>query len=137
MRRLLATAPLAFALAACAMMTTEPEPQVPEGNWLLPGTTWKLVELDGAPYAARATATLNSDGTISGQAPCNSFSATYSGHWPDISFNNTASTKMACPDLDQETAFFAAMRKVNHAEMLTDSMLLTGPDNTSLRFVRS
>ena len=43
---------------------------------------------------------------------------------------------MACPELDAENAFFAALGKVNHAEMLPDALMLTGPE-TSLRLVRA
>ena len=123
-----------LALAACAYATAETE--VPEGNWLLPGTSWKVVELDGAPFPATAVATLTEDGRITGQAPCNAYTADYEGHWPDISFKPVSRTRMACPELAAETAFFAAMEKVTHAEMLTDALLLTGPE-TSLRLVRA
>jgi heat shock protein HslJ len=123
-----------LALGACMM--TEPKPEVPEGNWLLPGTSWKLVALNGTPFAARATATLTEDGRITGQAPCNAFNASYAGRWPDLRFDAVASTRMACPDLAAETAFFAALDKVDHAELLQDALLLTGPDKTVLRFVR-
>ncbi|TPE48305.1 META domain-containing protein [Amaricoccus solimangrovi] len=131
-RRLIALA-APFAVAACVYAAEEPA--VPEGNWLLPGTSWKLVELDGAPFTANAVATLTEDGRIAGQAPCNTFSAEYGGHWPAITFTPTARTRRACPDLAAENAFFAALGKVNHGEMLEDSMLLTGPD-TRLRLVK-
>lgn len=124
----------ALALTGCVVASHETE--VPEGNWLLPGTTWKLVELNGEPFTAQATATLTPEGRVTGQAPCNAFNATYVGHWPDLRFNAVARTKMACPELAQETAFFAALNKVTHAEMLSDSMLLTGPDKTALRLIR-
>ena len=127
--------PLALlGLAACVM--SAPETEVPEGNWLLPGTTWKLVELGGAPYPASATATLTEDGRIVGQAPCNTYNAKYVGHWPDLSFEAVATTRATCPDLEVEQLFFATIDKVNHAELLSDSLLLTGPDGASLRFVR-
>lgn len=130
----LATPLACLGLAACVFSATETE--VPEGNWLLPGTTWKLVELGGAPYPATATATLTEDGRISGQAPCNSFNANYVGRWPDLSFESVATTRATCPEIEAEGRFFATMDRVNHAELLSDSLLLTGPDGASLRFVR-
>ena len=121
-------------LAACA--PAAPKSEVPEGNWLLPGTTWKLAELDGKPYPARAEATLTEDGRIAGQAPCNRFTADYVGRWPYLSFRLGPVTRMACPDLPAETAFFAALGKVNHAALDADGLLLTGPGEVSMRFAR-
>lgn len=121
-------------LAACAVpMGLETE--VPEGNWLLPGTTWRLVELNGAPAAA-TTVTLTEDGRIEGQGPCNRFTATYSGRWPDLTFQPAATTRMACPDLPAEQAFFAAIGEVDRAALDADGLNLTG-DGVSLRFVRA
>lgn len=117
------------------MVAAPPPPTVPQSAWILPGTSWKLVALDGKPYAARTVATLTDDGRINGQAPCNAFNATYTGRWPDLRFQPAAATRMACPDLAAETAFFAALAKVDHAAHDGDGLLLTGP-GTSLRFVR-
>lgn len=135
MKRALAALAAPYLLGACVVIAG-PTTEVPEGNWLLPGTSWKLVELDGAPFAANAVATLTEDGRIAGQAPCNAYNGDYEGHWPDLSFKPVARTRMACPDLEAENAYFAAMEKVNHAEMLSDGLLLTGPE-TRLRFVRA
>lgn len=123
------------ALGACVMVAPPPPTDVPQSAWILPGTSWKLVELDGKPYDARAVATLTDDGRITGQAPCNSFNASYTGHWPDLRFQPAATTRMACPDLAAESAFFGALAKVDHAAHDQGTLLLTGP-GTSLRFVR-
>jgi heat shock protein HslJ len=127
---------LAATLGIAACVYAAPETEVPEGNWLLPGTSWKLVELNGAPFTANAVATLTEDGRITGQAPCNAYTADYEGHWPNLTFEPTSRTRMACPELDAENAFFAALGKVSHAEMLPDALMLTGPE-TSLRLVRA
>ena len=132
-KTILAALALPLLLGACVVVAEQPE--VPEGNWLLPGTSWKVTEIDGKPFAANAVATLTEDGRIAGKAPCNNFNAGYSGHWPNISFQPAARTMMACPELPAEDAFFAAMEKVNHGEMLEDAMLLTGP-GTSIRLVK-
>lgn len=134
--RLPLAAAAALALAACAPSFPEEEAAAPAGNWLLPGTDWRLVELDGAPFAAQATATLTEDGRVVGQAPCNRFSASYAGRWPDLTFTPVAATRMACDDLAAETAFFASLGRVDHAAMGEDGLTLSGPDGTRLRFVR-
>lgn len=134
-----AVAAVALALlAACSPTAGAPEPDAgmaaSEGNWLLPGTDWRLVEMNGAP-AGGVTATLTEDGRVVGQAQCNGFVAPYSGRWPDLAFAPVASTRMACPDLAAETDFFAALGAVNHAAISDDGLALTGPGVT-LRFVR-
>jgi heat shock protein HslJ len=126
-------AALALLLAACA--PTAEETAAPEGGWLLPGTDWRLVELGGAPYPARVTATLNPDGTVTGEAPCNGFRAVYSGRWPDLTFEAVTTTRIACPDLAAETAFFAALEQVSRAAIGDDGLTFTGAGPV-LRFER-
>lgn len=126
-------------LAACAPAAPDAEPEgaaVTEGNWLLPGTDWRLVEMNGAPAGGGVTATLTEDGRVTGQAPCNRFTAPYSGRWPDLTFAPAAATRMACPELAAETAFFAALGAVTHAAIGDDGLTLTGPGGVALRFVR-
>lgn len=127
-----AVAPLL--LGACVVIA-QPTSEVPRDNWLLPGTSWKLVELNGAPFEANAVATLTEDGRITGQGPCNAFNAAFTGTWPDIGFEPIPRTRRACPEIAAEDAFLAAMERVNRGEMLEDAMLLTGPE-TSLRLVK-
>ncbi len=134
MRRL---AWLAVALAAACAPAVPPEPEVGAGNWLLPGTTWRLVELDGAPFAARATATLTPDGRVVGEAPCNAFRAEWTGRWPDIRFTPAAATRRACPDLEAEAAFFAALAATSRASLGENGLTLSGEGGRSLRFVRA
>lgn len=122
-----------LALSACVVVAP---PEVPQAGWILPGTSWKLTELDGKPFAARAVATLTEDGRIVGDGPCNAFTAAYSGHWPDLRFHPVANSRLSCPDIAAETAFFAALVKVEHGAHDGDALVFTGP-GASLRFVRA
>lgn len=131
-----AAALLLAALAPMACAPVAPPPEVPEGSWLLPGTSWRLTDLGGAPFPARVTATLTEDGRIAGQAPCNRFTAEYRGRWPDLSFEVGGVTRMTCPDQQAETAFFAELARVSHAALDADGLVLTGPDGALMRFVR-
>jgi heat shock protein HslJ len=107
------------------------------GNWLLPGTTWRLAAIDGRRFPAPVTVTLTTDGRIEGQAPCNRFTADYTGRWPDLTFDAVAATEMACDDLALEQAFFAAMSRVNRGEHTEDGIRFRAPDGTYLDFVRA
>lgn len=129
---LLAALPLA---AACAPPPADAPGGGPAG-WILPGTTWRLAELNGAPYPARLTASLTEDGRVIGEGPCNRFVAPYAGHWPDLSFSPAATTRMACADLAAENAAFAALGKANHGENGPDGLVLSGPGDVRLRFER-
>lgn len=125
-----------FALAVLGCAPVAPAPEVAEGNWLLPGTEWRLVALGGVPFTESVTATLTSDGRVTGAAPCNRFTAAYTGRWPDLSFSPVASTRRMCPDMEAETEFFAVLGRVNRAALGADGLVLTGPDDASLRFER-
>lgn len=59
---------------------------------------WWVVSIDGAPPAGRAGVTLDfeSDGRVSGQAPCNRFHAGYRIEADRITFSTGALTRMFC-----------------------------------------
>jgi heat shock protein HslJ len=106
------------------------------GNWLLPGTTWRLAAIDGRRFPAPVTVSLTTDGRIEGQAPCNRFTADYTGRWPDLTFDAVTATELACDDLALERAFFGAMGRVNRGEHTDDGIRFRTPDGTYLDFVR-
>jgi heat shock protein HslJ len=130
-----AAAALLAALAAAGCASAPVETAIPEGGWLLPGTSWTLVELDGAPYPARLTATLTADGRVVGEGPCNSFEAPYTGRWPDVAFT-VVSTERACADLAAETAAFETLGSVTRAERDGADILLLAPDGGAMRLRR-
>ena len=74
------------------------------------GTTWHLVELDGADFTARATLVFGENGAFSGDAPCNRYGGASTVPYPWFQAAQVFSTKRACADLDAETAFFASKR---------------------------
>ena len=83
----------------------------------LPGTSWQLVDLDGAEPVADAVPTLTFDeaGGVSGTTGCNTFNAEVSIDGNAVTFGPMATTRMACPDravTEQEQAFTAAMEDV-------------------------
>jgi heat shock protein HslJ len=82
-------------LSACA---SQPDPVS------LPGSSWKLVSYGPAgnqtPAAAGVATSLvfGTDGQVSGNLGCNSFSGSYEVKDGNLAFGPLASTLMACPD---------------------------------------
>ena len=112
-----------LALAACARAPVA-EPLV-----------YRLISLDGAPFAARATISFTQDGQIAGAAPCNSYGGVQVGRLPDFSASGLISTEMACQDLPAETAFFAALADMTRAEVTGQSVTLSNPAGRGMVFV--
>lgn len=72
---------------------------------------FRLIELDGAPFAARATIRFGEEGRVTGQAPCNRYFATQTLAYPWVNVENIGATRMACPDLDIEARFLPRSKR--------------------------
>ena len=95
---------------------------------------WRLIELNDQPFIAKATLTFPEEGRIAGSAPCNSYSGTMTVPYPWFEAGPIAATKRACPDLAEESAFFAALDAVTLSEVLGDTMILSNTDGLSMVF---
>jgi heat shock protein HslJ len=80
--------------------------------------TWQLVELNGTAFADTAILTFPARSKIVGNGPCKQF----------------VSTKMACPALAQETAFFDALSAASISEVHGDTMILSNPQGLTMVF---
>ena len=98
------------------------------------GKTWVLREIDNAPFSARATLAFPEPGQISGQGPCNGFSANLRVPYPWFDAENLVSTKTACPDLAQETRYFQSLDDMSLIEVLGDVMLLSNDAGRQMVF---
>ncbi|MDO9637875.1 MAG: META domain-containing protein [Pseudotabrizicola sp.] len=99
---------------------------------------WNLVAIDGAPFDATATIDLATPGRITGQGPCNRFSASYDGALPDMRPGPVVATRMACADLAAESTMFGALSQMVRAEVTgPDTLLLTGAKGGSMEFQRA
>lgn len=98
---------------------------------------WRLIALDGAPFAARATLTQPGPGRIAGQAPCNRYTGTLRAGPPGFAAGPFAVTRMFCEGaMEAEAAFLTALEAMTAAEVAGDRLLLTGPAGRSLTFLR-
>lgn len=115
---------VAFVLAGC---TTQPGSSSPAPT--LAGTSWTLVEIEGAPLARDAalepiSIAFDADGSrVSGYGGCNRFSGGYVVTDARLRFEPLAMTKMAClKGGDHETAFHQALASVTQWRIAGDTM---------------
>jgi heat shock protein HslJ len=87
--------------------------------------TWVLNTIDGAAFTARATISFPAEGSVTGQAPCNSFAAEQTAPYPWFSLSAARATRMACAELDQEQAFFTALSSMTLVEISGDVLILS------------
>ena len=126
MKRSLVLLAVAAAVSACAITSRE-------ATIDLPGTSWALVELDGAEPVADAAPTLAfaEDGTVSGSTGCNTFTGSVTIEGTALEFGPLATTRMACADPavnEQEQAFLLAIEGVNSYTIDEDGRLVLEGD---------
>jgi copper homeostasis protein (lipoprotein) len=103
-------------------------------------TYWKLVELYGKPIESRPDQRevhlrLRTDVKQAlGFAGCNQFKGAYELDGEKLRFHQVASTMMACPYLDEEQVFLAALEAVAGYEILGETLDLIGADGVVARF---
>ncbi len=98
------------------------------------GKTWTLAELDGAAFTQRASLTFPEPGKIAGAAPCNGFSGDMTAPYPWFEIGPLATTRMACPDMDAENRFFAALGDMTLSEVSGDTMILSNDSAREMVF---
>lgn len=98
---------------------------------------WALTEIDGATYAATATVTFPETGKIAGKAPCNTFSGKMDAPYPWFETGPLAATRMACPNLDAESAFLTALGEMSLSEVSGDTMILSNDTGREMVFKAS
>ncbi len=101
--------------------------------------TWDVIEIDGDPVVEGSAATFvfDPDGTLSGNASCNTYTAEYADDDGKLSIvGDIAITTRACvPDLDaQEAAFLEVLNDLDAYEIVAESTVLvvTSTDGTEV-----
>ncbi len=84
----------------------------PEGSWQMTGI--RQADAIVSPLSGtEITATFDEDGTVSGSAGCNTYTAAYTTNRGEIEITDPSSTKKACTEpegiMQQETAYLAAL----------------------------
>lgn len=86
---------------------------------------WTLQEINGTAFAAQVTLAFAPDGVVTGNAPCNSFSARQNAPYPWFELAEIKISKTACPALAQEQAFFNALSGMSLAEVAGEVLILS------------
>lgn len=97
-------------------------------------TLWQLRALDGADYAATAILQLDPDGRLSGRAPCNSFGGMATIAGTGFRTGPIRATRMACPELREEQAFFSALADMTAIQTDGETLSLSNAAGRSMVF---
>lgn len=95
---------------------------------------WQLQEIDGTPFPAEATLEFPEPGGIAGTAPCNRYSGALTAPYPWFALGPVMSTRRACPDLDAETRYFAALAAMEIAEVSGAVLVLSNEAGREMVF---
>lgn len=117
-----------FVLGACVADETV-------SGYALPEAEYHLEEIDGVPFSATATISFPEEGRVVGQAPCNRYFAAQTEFYPWFNVDAIGASRMACPDLDAEAAFFAALEAMTLAEVVDQTLILSTTDGRRMVFV--
>ena len=104
-------------------------------SFIEPTVEYYLIDLDGAPFDGTATISFPETGKVVGQAPCNRYFAAQTEPYPWFSLEGIGATRMACLDLNLESAFFAALEEMTLSEVSGDTLILSNTDGRQMVFV--
>jgi heat shock protein HslJ len=115
----------ALSLAACVSPAlSEPE---------IAGVDWHLVGVEGMEVDWTASIRFEGD-KVSGKAPCNRWFGTNSAALPAVAIQAIGATKMACPDLAAESAYFETLQAMQRVELDQGHLFLIGPEGRIVEF---
>lgn len=124
---------LSLALAAALSLAACVTPALSDDE--IEGVDWHLVGLEGQDIDWRATLRFE-DGKVGGKAPCNSWFGKTGATLPQVSIQAIGATRMACPDLKAESAYFEALQAMQRAELDQGHLYLIGPEGRIMEFAR-
>ncbi|WP_372570427.1 META domain-containing protein [Ruegeria jejuensis] len=96
--------------------------------------TWVLESIAGEPVTASSTLTFPETGQIAGKAPCNSYSGTPEAPYPWFEVTGLSATRMACPELEAEGTYFAALMAMTQSEVSGDVLILRNDQGYEMVF---
>ncbi len=105
----------------------------------LPGTSWRVEDIEGQGVLAEVDSTITFDGDdkVAGEGGCNRYFGPVQIEDNKIRFENLASTQMACPEeiMAQEQRFLQALSRANSYSFALGLLLIMDESGTPiLRF---
>jgi heat shock protein HslJ len=97
---------------------------------------WVLQSLNTKTVPAKITLTFPEKGQISGQAPCNHYSARQKAPLPWFEAGPIRATRRACDKLALEQSYFEALSSMTLIERKAGFLLLTNEKDQSLLFTQ-
>jgi len=101
----------------------------------LASVTWRLLAIGGKPVGVRTTLQIVDGSQISGAAACNRYSVTNNAELPALQPGPIRATRMACPWLAEEQAYFDALSQMTALRMEGETLVLTDPAGKRMEFV--
>lgn len=95
---------------------------------------WVLQEFNGQRFEASATLRFAEEGRIAGKGPCNSFNGKLSAPYPWFEIQDLNATRTACPGLEAEGTFFAALLTMSQSEVSGDVLILRNDSGQEMVF---
>ncbi len=87
---------------------------------------WTLGLIDGKPAGYNATLNLGTKGSMSGQGPCNSYTAGLKSDGKIFKPAMIASTRMACENMTAEASFFKILAAMTTMDQVSGQLTLRG-----------
>ncbi len=115
---------IGFVLLSCGSSNT-PKPIL---NSPFENTKWILYNLDGKEFTSenRTYIVFNTiDSKVTGNAACNNFFSKFKKNESSLTFEPLAATRIACPELEKETAFMKAIQNSASYKISGDKLTLS------------
>ncbi len=122
-----------FSLAVLVLLAACNEDEAVSG-YVDDNTIFALQSINEQPFQASATIDLSETGKVSGEGPCNSYSAEQSAPYPWFDLGPIAATERACEDLSAEVTFFQALQSMTIAEVNGPIIILTNDAKEEMVF---
>lgn len=95
---------------------------------------WTLHSIDGQRAPANVTLSFPETGRIAGQAPCNSYSGKLDAPYPWFEVTDLTATRIACPNLEAEGTYFAALMTMTQSEVSGHVLILRNDAGHEMEF---
>lgn len=116
-----------LALAACEPVPSAVTVGGGEDRGFIPGGSYVLVGMDGQTVPLRNVTLLVEERRLSGQGPCNSYSASNNAELPAVSLSPIVSTKAACKDLKLENRFLSVLQRATEMDFYGGVLRVKSP----------